>query len=331
MRKTVRLQKLRQQSQQPNLIEVNDEGNRGQQASSGSAAVTGTCRARISNVMELKMPKRIAALIVCFVLVGVGSGGEKTPGFLGSLQTHTWEVGAEISHIKYKEPGVMEEEGTMYGLIGSYTYRDWVRPDSEVSDGGRMLRLEGRYSWGEVDYDGSITGETPYTVSDVDDYLLEFRLLAGNDAVTSKGMNTGYLGFGYRYLNDDASFDPYGYERESNYFYMPFGIQTTNDLGDGLSFGLAGEFDLLLFGIQVSHLSDVDPSYDDVKNFQWLGFGLRGSTKLQKKTKHLDIIVEPFIRYWWVEESDPQYIDGAIVWEPRNRSLEYGIHLLFRF
>lgn len=277
------------------------------------------------------MAQRIAALILCLVFAGVASSSEKTPSLLESLQNHTWELGPQISHIQYKEPGVMEEEGTMYGLIGSYTYRDWVRPGSEVSDGGRMLRLEGRYSWAEVDYDGTVTRETPYTVSDVEDYLLEFRLLGGSDTVTSKSLNTGYLGFGYRYLNDDASFDPYGYERESNYFYMPFGIQTTNDLGDGLSFGIGGEFDLLLFGIQVSHLSDVDPSYDDVKNLQWLGFGLRGSARLQKSTKHFDLVVEPFITYWWVEESDPQYVDGAIVWEPRNRSLEYGIQLLFRF
>jgi hypothetical protein len=148
--------------------------------------VRGRYCARITKVVEVKMAERIAALIVCLVFAGVGSSGEKTPSFLESLKTHTWEIGPEISHIKYKEPGLMEEEGTMYGVVGSYTHRG----------GDHTLRLEGRYSWGEVDYDGSIGGGTPYAVSDVEDYLLEFRLLGGSDTVTSKTMNTIYGGFG---------------------------------------------------------------------------------------------------------------------------------------
>jgi len=35
---------------------------------------------------------------------------------------HSWELGAELSSIKYEEPGLMEQSGAMIGIGGSYTY-----------------------------------------------------------------------------------------------------------------------------------------------------------------------------------------------------------------
>ncbi len=287
---------------------------------------------------EMKMSKRLVPLMMCSVFLAVAGAREPPGSLLQSLRKHTWQVGPEISYYQYKEPGLMEEEGTLYGIVGSYTYRGWAALSAEelaMDPAGRrrgqMFKLDGRFSWGEVDYDGELTDGTPYTIDDIDDYVLDFRLLWGSDSLGAETLNTFYIGLGYRYLNDDPSFDPYGYERESNYFYVPIGIDTISDLGNRSCFGLTGEVDLLLFGIQVSHFSDLDPAYDDIENLQWFGFGLRGSARYEKKTQALDFVIEPFIRYWWVEQSDPEYFNGLVAYEPKNRSLEYGIHLIFRF
>lgn len=42
------------------------------------------------------------------------------------LKTHASEVGAETYYMKYEDPGLMKNEGWMYGVIGSYTYHNGV-------------------------------------------------------------------------------------------------------------------------------------------------------------------------------------------------------------
>ena len=105
-----------------------------------------------------------------------------------------------------------------------------------------MFRAEGRVAFGQVDYDGGIidleTSEiTPYSIDDIDDWVFEGRLLLGADWLYGSILNTLYAGIGYRYLNDDISFDPVGYERESNYLYIPIGYQFDNGSEMGWSFG----------------------------------------------------------------------------------------------
>ena len=243
------------------------------------------------------------------------------------LQKHAWELGTEISHITYEEPGVMEEEGVMWGLLGSYTYRDnW------------MLKAEGRYSYGQVDYDGQLSDGTPYTIGGIDDYMLELRGLGGYDfTVSTETILTPYIGFGYRYLNDDLSFDPAGYGRESNYYYSPIGIETLTKLQNGWSVGLTIEYDLFWKGIQESHLGDFLAGLDTLKNDQEDGYGIRGSIKFQKKSRKLDYAIEPFIRYWDIEKSEETPITfagtpiGLVGWEPANNSTEFGIKFAAKF
>ncbi|PJA79867.1 MAG: hypothetical protein CO148_05730 [Nitrospirae bacterium CG_4_9_14_3_um_filter_41_27] len=134
----------------------------------------------------LKMSNRqklIAMVITCFMFVGVGNG------VAGELQKHALELGPEISYIEYKEPGVMKENGWMYGIVGSYTYHDKL-----------LLKAEGRLSYGWVDYSNS------GTMDDIDDYIWELRGLGGYDfSVLKASILTPYIGIGYRYLNDDMS------------------------------------------------------------------------------------------------------------------------------
>ena len=236
---------------------------------------------------------------------------------------HEWELGTEVSHIKYDEPGVMEEEGVMYGIVGSCAYRD-----------NYMLRVEGRFSYGQVDYKNSGTKD------DIDDYILEFRGLIGYDFPQSEKEQkviTPYIGIGYRYLNDDltgkTSTGASGYEREQDYFYSPIGIEVVCVLEQGWSIGATVEYDIFWSGNNKSHFSDVTPAYNDLEFDQDKGYGYRGSMKFQKKGEELDFVIEPFVRYWNIKESDRDLLVATSTYyvEPDNNSMEYGIKIAAKF
>ena len=66
-----------------------------------------------------------------------------------------------------------------------------------------------------------------------------------------------------------------------------------------------------------------------VSNDQDSGYGVRGSAKLQKKGDRFDIVIEPFIRWWSIKESQLSNVTftGVIVgyvFEPKNETLEIG-------
>ncbi len=258
--------------------------------------------------------KRILVLTICFMFFGVGSI------FGEPLKKHTFELGPEISYITYKEPDVMKEKGMMYGLVGSYTYHNKL-----------MLKGEGKGSLGKVDYSNS--GE----INNITDYMLEFRGLGGYDFPIFKGsMITPYIGIGYRYLNDDmsgkiSSTGAFGYERESNYIYSPIGIDFITPLGNSWSMGVRGEYDLFWWGKQKSHLGYV-PGYYDIENDQEKGYGCRGSIRLQKKSEKIDFLIEPFIKYWNIKESQITVDPAGTGWvEPKNNSTEVGVMLGVKF
>ena len=167
--------------------------------------------------------------------------------------------------------------------------------------------------------------------------MFEFRGLIGFDfPVSDKATITPYGGFGYRYLNDDPSFDPAGYGRESNYFYGPIGVKAITDIGNEWYVGAALEFDIFFGGVQRSHLSDVNSSLNDIENDQNDGFGARASIVVRKESDKIDFLIEPFVKYWDIEESEltPIVYAGSIIgfgYEPENNSLEYGIKVAVRF
>jgi hypothetical protein len=261
------------------------------------------------------MIKRFLAVTICLAFVSAGEC------FSEPLKEHSLGVSTEMSYIIYDEPNVMEQEGTMYGISASYTYRKDF-----------MFNIEARYTGGQVDYKNS------GTLDNIDDFILEFRGLVGYDFSTYEGYGiTPYIGFGYRYLNDDSSgmttsTGARGYERESNYFYSPIGIEIINPLNNRWSMGIILEYDHFWKGIQKSHLSDVSPAFSNMENNQNRGYGLRSSVRFERKGETVDFIIEPFVRYWDIEESDTENITyaGALWgygWEPENNSTEIGLKL----
>lgn len=246
--------------------------------------------------------------------------------FAESINEHNWELGTEISYLNYEEPDVMEEEGMMYGIAGSYTYRDnW------------MLKGEGKWSYGQVDYSSPVSG----TLDGLDDHMLEFRGLGGYGfSVSESTIITPYIGFGYRYLYNDlrgtTSTGARGYERESHYFYSPIGAEAIMSLKNGWSVGATAEFDIFWAGIQKSYLSQAIAGLNDIENDQKEGFGIRGSIKFQKEGDKVDFLVEPFVRYWDIEDSEETAItySGTLIgygYEPENNTIEYGVKFAAKF
>ncbi len=268
------------------------------------------------------MKNLIVLLAICSPFLGVSNS------FADSLQRHTLEVGHAISNLKYEEHGIMKSEGLLFGVHSSYTHRSRER---------LMMKAEGRYGYGKVDYESTNSG----TMDNIDDHVLELRVLGGYDfRFFERVTMTPYIGVGYRYLNDDSSgrrtsTGHYGYERESNYYYSPIGVETTTELRSGWILGIILEYDYFWKGKQISHLSDV-PGYSDVENDQNEGYGFRGSMRFQLAGECIDFAIEPFIRYWDIDESEWKIVThGAnpygYGYEPENESTEVGLNITIRF
>ncbi|MBN1406121.1 MAG: autotransporter outer membrane beta-barrel domain-containing protein [Candidatus Omnitrophica bacterium] len=260
-------------------------------------------------------------LVVLFVFIGVGIA------IAAPAKEHVFELGTDIYYHVYKEPDIMENKGMMYGVIGSYAYHKDI-----------MFKVDGRFAYGPVDYSSTLTG----TMDKVDDYVIETRGLLGYDYKADDTFTiTPYIGFGYRYLNDDSSdkttsTGALGYERESNYYYSPVGLELAKRLDGGWSIGAIFEYDIFWQGQQKSKLSGAVASFSDIKNDQDEGYGVRGSVKIAKETEKLNIILEPFVRYWNVKQSKSSDLtyNGVIIgygYEPKNNTTEYGADLSVQF
>lgn len=263
---------------------------------------------------------RLSLAIVCLFILCPSAA------FALPYNTSEFDAGVQISHITYKEPDLMRESGIMYGVHAFYA----------KSFQGLRWKIDGTLSRGEVDYVGSLSDGTPLTVENIQDTMFEARVAVGPTSfVYSDSYYLPYIGFGYRYLYDGADVGPGGYRRESNYLYIPIGIEGVPFVREKWSAGFTLEYDLFLRGRQLSYLSDADPGFSDMENEQTSGRGYRASLKFIRSGKH-DLVIEPFYKYWSIDESDTQIITYmgipyAYGYEPKNNSTEIGIKMLIRF
>ncbi len=256
----------------------------------------------------------------------------------------TIDGGPELHYFKYEEPDVMEEEGMMFGAFGRAALRiKENRPVQNLSDvltGINTFMFEGRLSFGNVDYTSNGTG----SVDDIFDFLAEIRGLAGFDLPAGDNhLLTPYAGLGYRYWFDElggkvSTTGDAGYDRESNYLYLPIGIATKSRLSGGWNLGLNLEYDLFLDGQQKSHLEDVSPALSTLDNDQNDGYGIRGSVSLTKEMpgSRVSLLVEPFVRFWDIDDSSEATVTCGgtpclVGYEPRNKTLEVGARVGARF
>lgn len=269
-------------------------------------------------------------VLVAFLMVAVLGGRAHALGL--------FEMGTEISYFNYEEPGVMEQDGMFYGIYGSWDVPlAEAQPDSEFLTRS-VLGFDAVFKYGQVDYTSPVSG----TLDDIDDYMFEISGHWGYQyAISENTVLTPYVGLGYRYLNDDASgmrtsVGHFGYERESNYLYLPLGVKTDTQLSDTWALGFNVEFDVFLYGKQKSHLEDVSSSLNTLENDQEDGYGLRGSVQLVRRGETIDFSIEPFVRWWDIDDSTSSVVTCggtpcALGYEPKNESLDVGIRLGVQF
>lgn len=255
------------------------------------------------------------------IALAPGAAAQFTPAYSGRF-------GIEGHYQKYREGSLdVTEQGWFGGITGEVQvdYRSW------------QFRADARFAHGRMDYSGS------GTVDGIDDYVFEGRLTFGRELVigaSGRSRITPYLGYGYRRLYDDlggrvSSSGALGYDRLSQYHYLPLGVEGLFYLGDRLSIRPTIEYDRLIHGTQDSYLSDTG-LFDDVHNNQESGYGVRASLMLGTLLGSWRTEFGPFFRYWNIEQSDtaPLTIAGVVVgsgWEPANETWEAGMALRFRF
>ncbi|MBN1493402.1 MAG: hypothetical protein JW938_04580 [Candidatus Omnitrophica bacterium] len=273
------------------------------------------------------MKKTILFFIILTFITWVPSASAQDDTLLQVRDRHVFEVGPEMFFMHYKEPGLMKNEGMMYGGVINYQYRNTV-----------MIGLENRFAGGAVDYESHNTGSSDNN----GDFLYEGRLLLGADLKAEKFAVIPFIGFGYRYLYDDSSGSQTttgagGYQRESNYFYSPLGMAIEYYLNEEWTLDLKGEYDLFWGGVQRSLLGDALAGHPTVYNDQDFvdGSGFKLSGGVACRIKKIIVKLTAFYHYWRIGDSDTDSVfwNGAnrTYIEPRNRSQELGGRLSVLF
>ncbi len=235
------------------------------------------------------------------------------------LATHTTlAVGVQVSDYHYQERrvGLPPVDVKVDGFKGGAT----VNATGALGYGW-FTRAEGRVAGGPVDYKGSgNSNKEP-------DYLGELRITGGWDWIGDDVAISPIVGVGYRILRNDGrgqtTTGAWGYQRQSQYLFLPIGLQPRIRLSNGDQIRANLEYDYLLKGWQDSHLEVGGLS--NVRNSQYHGLGLRGELLYSRDRWSLG----PFVNYWNIQDSKMKYLSWGSGLEPQNQTLEIGLQLRY--
>jgi hypothetical protein len=248
------------------------------------------------------------------------------PGMAAAQTTNGFEIGPELYYYAYREPNFIAQIGPYVGVNGSYTHTfgPWFVTGNVVA------------GIGYLNYSSSGTGR----IHGIWNYTGDLRALFGRDLPLGGSVVTSpYLGVGYRVLFDQAggrnsTTGAAGYDRLSQYFYIPLGLSLGISSGEWV-FHPSAEYDLFIHGIQTSYISEV--GFDnDPENQQTHGYGVRAAFLAETRTAWGHIAFGPFFRYWNIGSSQTALVSlrGApalVVFEPANNTVEAGATLRWRF
>jgi hypothetical protein len=244
------------------------------------------------------------------------------PGVATAQTKGGWDLGPEGYYYSYREPNFIHQIGGFAGVNTSYTYKI----------GPAFLIGNGIFDLGYLNYKSNGTGNLNGKVNAVGD----FRVLAGYDLMQNDWFGISpFTGLGYRMLYEwgggrTTTTGAVGYDRFSQYVYIPAGLGFSFFAGGGWFIRPSAEYDFLVRGQQTSYLSQVGAN-GDIKNQQNHGYGLRATLLFERGA----VAFGPFVRYWDIGESKPAFFSqGGVEFvgtEPHNKTLEAGATLRFHF
>jgi len=241
------------------------------------------------------------------------------------------EIGVSASYYNYQEhdAGVTEQ-----GAKGAVDYSGTYHFKNNV-----FVRTELKYANGPAHYSSASGTKTN------PNFYYEARALIGYDTNLRTFDLSMFTGFGYRYLEDKSagltSTGSIGYNRQSQYFYIPVGIIHRMHLAspsDRLT--TTFEFDYLVYGHEKSTLSDLVGNdgitrFDDANSNQRNGYALRVSSFYETRNWSIG----PYFTFWNVGQSSissPTIAVGGFstteqLVEPHNNTIEAGVRAAVRF
>ncbi|TAL23511.1 MAG: hypothetical protein EPN94_09340 [Nitrospirae bacterium] len=239
--------------------------------------------------------------------------------------------GKHSADIKYErlyfnfDSSVTKIDGWMYGIGISYRYR---HPSKNF-----VVKPELSLGWGNLDYDGPLAYSNSRvtstgTLEGVDTSLVEFRVLPGYDAQLSETSSLiPYIGLGIRYLDIDMD-GRMTYTTDSKTIQIGHKWYLDVYLPIGLTFDLNGK--------QLKSKWSFKATVEDDILLSNRGNGLRGSMEFQRRFKHFNVAVEPFIRYWSFGKTHRTFRDAndkivGELYEPAKHITETGVALKVRF
>lgn len=261
------------------------------------------------------------------LLVLLALGLTLTEAAAKGTDTDSFEIGLEGGDYHYSEPNFARLDGAEFGLDATYAYK-W-------SD-GLVFKANVIADFGSLDYASNGTGTSSGTTL----YEQDYRALFG-DQLQFGRYNTvlPYIGLGFRMLFDGngeqiSSTGNFGYDRRSEYLYVPLGATFDFKLGSWRIMPTA-EYDYLIHGWQTSYLRDL--GFDqNLENDQTHGYGLRGDLMFKPPINFYNLTVGPYVRYWNIGESNQQPLSvggvpAGYALEPQNETTEVGLRASIRF
>jgi hypothetical protein len=226
------------------------------------------------------------------------------------------EIGPEVDSFHYREPGLMKEDGLLYGGFASLT---------AIFQSNLVWKVGGSLAGGILRYDGQTMDGEPVQVN-TPDWLLDLRTSLGY----KWNMFMPFAGFGLRYWSDNLGANsPSGYKRETTYLYSPVGLEISRTFAADWTLGASAEFDIFWAGFNRN--TDFPGAGNTTLNFrQHSGYGAKASVFLEySMTRVLGLRVEPFLQYWDIGKSEERGLvtsDGTFtVFEPANTTTLYGL------
>jgi hypothetical protein len=238
-----------------------------------------------------------------------------------------FEFGTENFYYDFDSDDGNSRVGTLFGVFGALTYHPGPTEDLSKYDNITMAKLD------------------THLAQDVDVFMCDIRALGGVDFISRSSTRlTPYLGLGYRYLRDkeggstkviDEAFGGLTYyngasyiKEEIKYIYIPVGVELHRPIRNRWAVQMNAEFDFILQGRSTRHYNQlgavlVDANTGDLHIPNTMefthdkGYGWRASVKFLHSGAEMDFFVEPFIRFWKLDDSDVEQFrsDGTgVIW-----------------